>query len=226
MNKLVLMIVLFAMSASIATAQQKETRSFGDFHSVYFFGNIEVMMIKSDSNYAEMIGENIELGSITSQLKDGQLIIKNTAVTGSKKLIVTFHYKSIDELIAKAGVKVKSKNTFDAANFSLRLSKGAEAQIVVDNKSLEAVIIQGGELIITGKVDRLDVTCNAGAVFYGFNLMSKDALLRAVTGGKIEIKIRGKLEASTNTGGMIYYKGTPTIISQKSVTGGIIEKKN
>jgi hypothetical protein len=197
----------------------------GEFHSVYFFGNIEVMMIKSDSNYIELFSDGYELGKITTQLKKGQLTVKNNGIGDSKVIRAIFHYKSIDELIAKAGVKLKSKDIFTIDNFSIRLSKGATAAIEIDVKIFVAIVIQGSELIISGKANNADITSNSGGLFEGYKLKAVDTVLRAVTGGKIEIHLSGNMEASTHTGGMIYYKGTPKIVSQKAATGGIIEKK-
>ncbi len=215
-------IVSFALHA-----QKTEIRHFGEFHSVYFFGNINVELIKSDSNYAVLnVGAELELGSVTTELKKSQLFVRNTGIGDEKTLTIKFYYKDIDELIAKAGVEFTSKEVFDAKVFSIRLSKGAIGTIKVRNHQLKAVVIQGSELEISGKADNVNVTTNTGAGFHGFKLIVKDSSwLRSVTGGKIEVTLKGKMEASTNTGGMVYYKGSPTIVSQKTITGGIIEKQ-
>ncbi len=224
MKKYLLLFIVGIMSITFANAEENETRHFGEFHSVYFFGNIEVLMIKSDSNYAELSSDSYPLGKITTEIKKGQLVFKNNGIGDSKVISVKFYYKSIDELIAKAGVKLKARDTIYSQNFSIRLSKGATVDIMVDNKIMTAIVLQGSELIISGKVENLDVTSNSGGMFEGFKLKAKDVVLRAVTGGKIQVRINGNMNASTHTGGMIYYKGTPKIVSQKAASGGIIEK--
>ncbi len=217
-------VILFSIFS--LSAQKTEIRNFGDFHSVYFFGNINVEMIKSDSNYAELsVGPELELGSITTELKNGQLYIRNTGIGDEKVLNLKFYYKNIDELIAKAGVELTSANTFKINIFNIRFSKGAIATIKVQCNELKAVVIQGSDLNISGSVGKVNISTNTGAVVHGYNLKAKDSWLRSVTGGKIEVSLSGEMEASANTGGMVYFKGNPKVVSQKVITGGIVEKK-
>jgi hypothetical protein len=122
-------------------------------------------------------------------------------------------------------VKLKANEVIKSPYLSLRFSKGAKAKIKVQSNIIKATVIQGSELLIRGEVDDLEVNSNTGGYFNGFGLGCKDVLLRAVAGGKIEAHVNEKFEASANTGGMIYYSGNPTSVSQKSVTGGIIEKR-
>jgi hypothetical protein len=226
MKKLTIIVIALLVVIGVK-AQKTETRNFGEFHSVYFFGNINVEMIKSDSNYAVLTaGPDLELGSITTELNKGQLFVRNTGIGDDKVVKVKFYYKSIDELIAKAGVELTSANTFDIKIFSIRFSKGAIAKIDVKCQELKAIVIQGSELSISGSVDKINVSTNTGAVFHGYKLKTKDSWLRSVTGGKIEISLTGEMEASANTGGMVYFKGNPKVVSQKVITGGVIEKKN
>lgn len=225
MKKISILFVLLVFAIALK-AQNTETRRFGEFHSVYFFGNINVEMIKSDSNYAVLTaGSELELGSITTELDKSQLYIRNTGIGDEKVLKIKFYYKSLDELIAKAGVELTSANVFDVKEFSVRFSKGAIGKIKVKTEHLKAIVIQGSELNISGTTSNIEVSTNTGAVFHGYGLVSKGSWLRSVTGGKIEITLKGKMEASANTGGMVYFKGNPTIVSQKAVTGGIVEKK-
>lgn len=225
MKKISVVFALIVFSITLK-AQNTETRRFDNFHSVYFFGNINVEMIKSDSNYAVLnAGPELELGSVTTEINKSQLYISNTGIGDEKVLRIKFYYKNIDELIAKAGVEVTSAEVFDIKVFSLRLSKGAIAKIKVKTERLNAIVIQGSELEISGTTENIEVSTNTGAVFHGYKLVSNGSWLRSVTGGKIEITLKGKMEASANTGGMVYFKGNPTIVSQKAITGGIVEKQ-
>lgn len=225
MKKIVILLVLFFVFSG-AEAKNREKRHFSEFHSVYFFGNIHVELVKSDSNYAILSSnEVLDLGSVTTELKKGRLFIRNTGIGDAKTLKLILYYKYLDEIIAKAGVELESKEVFNAEDFNLRLSKGAEAHIKVKNKRLKAIVIQGSGLHISGYAHNVEVSTNTGGIFHGFNLKVKEAKLRSVAGGKIDILMDGKMEASANTGGMIYYKGEAKIVSQKVSTGGIIEKQ-
>jgi hypothetical protein len=225
MRKFLLSIVFLSLSTFIVQAANTETRRFGEFHSVYFFGNIEVEMIKSDSNYAVLSADYLELGTVSTVLENGQMVIKNLSMTNAKGLNIKFYYKALDEVIAKAGVKLKAAEVFESKSFKIRLSKGAKANIKVKSDTLIADVVQGSTLIIGGESSFLDVNTNSGSLFEGIKFTAHNVVLKSIAGATIEVRVTGELNANTNTGGKVYYYGTPTIVSQKALTGGIIERK-
>jgi hypothetical protein len=226
MKKIILSVVIVLMAVTTINAKETETRVFGDFSSVYFFGNIEVQMVKADSNYAILTAEGeLKLNTVTTQLKKGKLIIKNTGIGDEKQLHIIFYYKSINSIAAKAGVELSSKDVFIAKDFKIRLSKGAEARIEVDLKSFDASVLQGSKLYVSGKVVDLKAYCNTGSVFSAYKLNCTNVDLKAITGSEIMVSVSKNLEANAHTGGSIYYKGSPKIVSQKANTGGTITKK-
>jgi len=225
MRKLFGVFIVFLIIGIQAKADSAETRYLTDFNSVYVFGNLTVRLVKSDSTYAVLKGDSAYLGKITTKVKDNQLIVKFNKIGSEKTMDAIIFYKSIDEIIAKAGATIVANQALEADNFSLKLSQGSDGNIEVICNNLNVRVAQGSDLIIRGKVSELEIASNSRAVFSGYNLKAENASLKAVTGGSITISVSGNVDATAHTSGTIYYKGVPKSISQNVSTGGEIKQK-
>jgi len=225
MRKIFGILIVFLIIVIQTKADSAETRYFTDFNSIYIFGNMTVRLVKSDSTYAVLKGDSAYLGKISTKVKDKQLIVKFNKMGSSKTVDVIVFYKSIDEIIAKAGATVVANQAIEADDFYLKLSQGSDANIEVFCEKMNIRVTQGSDLNIKGKVTELNVASNSGAMFLGYKLKAINATLKAVTGGDINITVSGNVDATAHTSGTIYYKGVPKTISQDVSTGGEIKQK-
>ena len=225
MRKIFGILIALLIIGIQAKADNAETRYFTDFNSVYVFGNLSVRLVKSDSTYAVIKGDSAYLGKISTKVKDNQLIVKFNKMGSAKTMTVVIFYKSINEIIAKAGATVVANQVFEVDNFYLKLSQGSDAVIEVICNSMNVKVAQGSDLNIKGKVTDLNVVSNSGAMFLGYNLKVINANMKADTGGGINVSVSGDLDATAHTKGIIFYKGVPKSISQDVSTGGEIKQK-
>ncbi|OYT10925.1 MAG: hypothetical protein B6I18_06455 [Bacteroidetes bacterium 4572_112] len=225
MRKIFGILIAFVIIGIQTKADSAETRYFTDFNSVYVFGNLTVRLVKSDSTYAVLKGDSAYLGKISTKVKDNQLIVKFNKMGSSKTMDVIVFYKSIDEIIAKAGATVVANQAFNVDEFYLKLSQGSDADLEIFSKSMKIRIAQGSDFKVKGSVENVEVVSNSGAGFYGYNLKASNANLKVATGGMINISLSGDVEASAHTRGTIFYKGVPKSISQSVSTGGEIKQK-
>ncbi len=217
--------ILFLLISLTTLADGSEVRYLKDFNSLYIVGNINVRLVKSDSNYIVLKGAEEVFGKVSSEVKRGELNVKYLKVGEENTITIVLFYKNIDEIVAKAGVTIVANQVMDSPNFKLKLSKGAEAILEVSNKTFKVEVLQGSEFKVSGRTIELSVKSSAGSNYNGYGLVSDKTNLSAVTGGIINAKLDGDVVVSAHTGGAIYYKGSPKTISQKVSTGGVIKKK-
>ena len=85
----------------------------------------------------------------------------------------------------------------------------------------------GGIIKATGTTKSQEVDVDLYGIYHGFNLVaSGNSHVKAGTGAKAEISAGETLNASVSFGGTIIYNGSPTVVKDKKVIGGIIEQKN
>ena len=80
-------------------------------------------------------------------------------------------------------------------------------------------------IICTSKNQEIDV--DLYGVYHGYGLtVSDNTTIRAGSGAKAEVSAGEILNAKVSFGGSIFYKGTPEVIKDKKVAGGIIKQIN
>ena len=78
---------------------------------------------------------------------------------------------------------------------------------------------------LTGESKNQDIDCDLYGVYEGFGLtVSELSELRVGSGAKAEINAGETLKAKVTFGGSIFYKGSPEVIKDKKVAGGIIKQ--
>lgn len=64
-------------------------------------------------------------------------------------------------------------------------------------------------------------------MYHGYDLnVSDNSTVKAGTGAKAEVKAGETLHVKVSFGGSVFYKGSPEVIKNKKVAGGIIKQMN
>ena len=64
-------------------------------------------------------------------------------------------------------------------------------------------------------------------MYHGYDLkVSDNTTVKAGTGAKAEVKAGETLHVKVSFGGSVFYKGSPEVIKNKKVAGGIIKQMN
>ncbi|RLD46791.1 MAG: hypothetical protein DRI86_02265 [Bacteroidetes bacterium] len=225
MRKIISFFIVFVMFITIAKAESFEVRNFTNFSSVYLFGNLSVRLVKSDSTYAVIKGDSAAFSKVTTKINNEELIVKYNKIGSSKTITIVIFYKTINEIIGKAGVTIVANQAMESQDLKINLSNGSEADLEINTTNMKSRVNQGSILNIKGSVEQLELSSTTGAVFNGKKLNVKNANLRVATGGDITLTLSGDVEATAHTGGSISYFGTPKSISQSTSTGGEVTQK-
>ena len=99
--------------------------------------------------------------------------------------------------------------------------------LVIKVKYLEVRASSGGIIKLSGDTKNQNVDVDLYGIYNGFNLKSEvNSIVKAGTGAKAEILAGEILNAKVSFGGSIFYKGTPEVLKDKKVIGGIIQKRD
>lgn len=221
-------VLLFVISIH---GQSKVTRNLGDYTILKVYNGIEVELIKSTENKLEITGEKSEIVKVKTVNNILKLSLpfslkpSDNAADG-EVFIQLFYNDKITVIDANQRATITAKD-FQQDEVEISAQERAYINLVVKSKNIIVKAISGGIVKLSGTADNQDVDVDLYGVYHGYGLkVTNSAMVTARTGAKAEIFTGKVLNAKVRFGGSIFYKGTPDLIRDKKLIGGIIQKKD
>jgi hypothetical protein len=199
------------------------------FDELRISGMIDAVLVPSDREEVifEVRGAKEDILDIEHRGDELRLSLINRIYEPDVYVRAEIHYKELNYLRAFAGAEVRSDAPLRSGdNLEVRSSAGAEVYLEVTAQKLFVAVSEGGSIALTGSADDLEVSAQTGGIFDGVNLTSRTAYARAALGGEATVYATERLEARTNTGGEISYRGDPEKIYTKTFLGGNVRRLN
>lgn len=219
------------MFSYLFSAQTVITKNLGDYNTLKVFNGIAVELIQSDAQRLEITGEKserVKIKHVNNILKISlpfSLNPENNAAEG-QVLIKLYYNKNIDIIDANEGATITSKD-FNQDVLEVNSQERAFINFTVKVRYLKVRASSGGIIKLTGTTENQEVNVDLYGVYNGFAMkVSGNSDVFAGTGAKAEVLTGDTLSAKVNFGGSIFYKGTPKLLKNKTVIGGVIQKRN
>jgi len=225
MKKVSLLFLLLYISLS--SAQSTITKNIGDFSTLKVYSGIEVELIKSTVQKIEISGEKSKKVKIKNTDGTLKILLRFPEVSANGKVLVKLYYNTkIMVIDANEGSIITGKN-ITQDKLTVKTQERAFINLVIKVKEITVKAISGGIIKLTGTADNQQVKVDLYGNYHGYLLnVSGNSIVKSGTGAKAEILTKGTLTAKVNFGGSIFYKGNPSLIKDKKVAGGIIQKRN
>ena len=219
-----LLIIMSLFLSVNAIAQENIEKNVGDFDEIKVYDLINVELVKADENKAIISGDNISDVELIN--KNGSLRIKMRLGQNfeGNKTVVTLYYKSIDVIDANEGSYVSSQDTFKQYNMELRVQEGAIIKLLLDVTDAKIKAVTGGEIEVSGKAVRQDISINTGGIFQGKNLESESTYIAIRAAGEGHINASRLADVKIRAGGDVYIYGNPEKLNESKVFGGRIKR--
>lgn len=228
MKKISFICVLLVSIVSFSQATL--VQNIGDFTTLKVYNGITVELIKSEEQKIEITGEKSEIVKVKNVNKVLKLSLPfslkpaNNFADGMV-LIKVYYNSNINLIDVNEGATVTGKDFYQD---KVELNAQERGFINLTAKTTYLVIraSSGGIIKVSGTTKSQEVDVDLYGIYHGFNLTaSGNSHVKAGTGAKAEISAGETLNASVSFGGAIIYKGSPTVVKDKKVIGGIIEQK-
>tara|TARA_B100000768_G_scaffold20527_1_gene18342 strand:+ start:414 stop:1106 length:693 start_codon:yes stop_codon:yes gene_type:complete len=228
-RKINLILALFISITLLS--QSKRVNNLGDFNVLKVYNGIEVQLIKSNEAKLEITGEKSEIVKIKNVNNTLKLSLPfslkplNNYANG--KVLIKIYYKNkIDVIDANQGSIITGKE-FQQEEVEIRTQERAYINLVLKSKNITVRSTSGGIVKLSGSASSQDVFVDLYGVYHGFGLIIENSsMIKAGTGAKAEVFAGKTLTAKVTFGGSIFYKGSPELIRDKKIVGGIIQKKD
>lgn len=225
MKKVVFLIVF--LTSNIIVSQTTITKNLGDFEKLKVYSGINLELIKSDEHKLEITGEKAERVKIKTSNNTLKITLKFPDLSADGKVDIKLYYnKEIKIIDANEGATITGKN-IDQEQIEIKAQERAFINLVIKTKHLKVKSSSGGIIKLTGTSKNQDIDVDLYGVYHGYKLLiSNSTTIRAGSGAKAEVSAGETLDAKVSFGGSIFYKGTPEVIKDKKVAGGIIKQMN
>jgi hypothetical protein len=206
-------------------------QNLGDFTTLKVYNGIEVVLFKSLDQRIEITGEKSEIVKVKNVNRTLKLSLPfslnpaNNYAEG-KVIIKIFYNSDIDIIDVNEGATISSKD-FNQNKVELNAQERGFINITTDCTYLIIRASSGGIIKVSGTAKSQEVDVDLYGIYHGFDLIaSGNSQVKSGTGARAEINAGETLNASVSFGGTIFYKGTPAVVKDKKVIGGIIEQKS
>lgn len=228
--KHILTIFSFLFVASLATAQQTETRSLEDFTAIEVSEAIELIMTQGNKNEAVVEVNDIDLDEVITEVRGSELNIERRSnrrgnSNNRGEVVVRLTYKSIDELSISSAASVFTKSVIKAKSFELQVSSAGSARLELDVTDLEVDVSSAGSADVSGTCASMDLDASSAGRFEGYDLQCGAIVADVSSGGSGEVNVSESLVVDAGTGGSLYYKGDPNKVNADTNLGGRVRKR-
>ncbi len=220
-------LLLFLLSSINLFSQTTITTELGEFTSLKVFNGIDVKLIKSTEQKIVISGEKSDKVKVKNTNKVLKVYLKFPEVSADGKVTVDLYYKDTLDLIDANEGSLITGDEVTQQHLEIRSQERAFINLKVNIKHLVVKCSSGGIIKLTGTTKNQEVDVDLYGIYHGFDLMVTDnSTIRSGTGAKAEVYAGETLNAKVSFGGSIFYKGTPEVIKDKKVIGGIIKQRN
>jgi hypothetical protein len=212
------LFVFLLFSSSSIFAQDKEVRTFDEFHGVSVSASVDATLTKGSENKVTIMVENYELENVKTEMKNGVLYVGmkskgwNNSGWKKKKVQANIVYSDeLDEISVGASADLIVKGPVKSDELKLNVSSSGDMSIEVDVNELHANVSSSGDLDIKGRASYANVVASSSADFEGEDLEVDEAELTASSSADISIHVNKSLKATASSSADIEYSGDPQI---------------
>lgn len=205
------------------------------FTRISVFGPFEILLVPADRNSLFFNYGHLDPDDVIAEVDEGRLTLKMRnrkylndwkENRGSDYVKVRLAYKSLDEVIARAGAIVRNDETLVSRNLLIDSDMGAEVKLKVKAKNLYIQCKMGSDNRISGKSELLDIRAGMGALLDAQNLVAESCYIKAGMGADVKVHVTGELKVNASMGAIVHYTGNPAILDSSTALGGEVISRN
>ena len=220
-----LLFTSFFLMFYVGFSQDEIVYETDDFSELKVFDAITVNLLQSFENKVVVYGEDRE--KVTVVNNDGRLKIRMQIdkLYGGNKTYVDVHYSRFLDLIdVNEGAFISSTQVFKQTYVKLRAQEGGEIDLELQVDKLDAKVVSGGKIEVSGKALTQEVEARTGGEYEAVKLENEQAKINVIAGGFAYVTTSEYIEAKVKMGGTIKIYGNPRVLEETIFLGGNILK--
>lgn len=223
MKKRVFLIGLALMMSVQLWAQQTiHSRQVDAFRTVDLSGDLTVELIRSDTAGVDIVLSHTTIEKLEWGVKDGTLFMRlKPGSSANARGEVKLYYRDFNTLkISRSSVK--AQDVLSGTMLDIQLSAGATFSGAVHAKDLNLKVNGNSAADISGSVKYFTLNASGKSKVNTRDLETTDANIVASSTAEVYVWAQERLQAVAESGGAVYYKGTPEIFRSTTKMMGTI----
>lgn len=222
----ILSLVLFVITTSISSfSQMREQASFPlePFDKIEISNGLNVTLSEETQEKIDVTIENGLTSDVVFVVKGRTLSLKLKNRIGKGVIVnVTISYKELKSIDASMGSTVDNEGVLYSDMLDLSATTDSRIKLKIDTRSVISNV-SIGRIELAGETEYQEINSKAGGKYLSEELMSKQALVKASSGGTARVFVTEKIDAKASMGGTIYYSGNPKDTLWEETLGGTVK---
>ena len=220
-------LINFLVLSNVLFSQSTVTKKLGDFYKIKVYNGINIELIRSQEHKIQVTGEKSQKIKIKNTNGILKISLKFPDLLADGKANVKLYYnEDIQVIDGNEGSTITGKS-INQSHIEVKAQEGAFIELEIKTKHLQVKSSTGGIIKLSGSSKNQEIDLDLYGVYHGYDLIVSDnTTVNAGIGSKAEVKVGETLNVKVSFGGSVFYKGSPEVIENKKVAGGIIKQMN
>jgi hypothetical protein len=206
---------------------ETETRKLEDFDAISIRYPGEIIVRQGGQASVSIEAEDNLLPQLTTEIRNGTLVIENSEESYSKRVTPTENVKITITVTDLKEINFSAAGTLQVDGlktdaFELKLSGAGDTTLKdLEVKMLTATLSGAGKITVAGKADDVTVSISGLGDFNGAKLQSQTAEVQISGAGTATLQVEDELTAKISGAGTVNYYGSPTVHETISGAGAV-----
>lgn len=229
-----LLIGVSMMAQGTYNDANAEVREIKGFRGVKVATGIQLIVTQGNTEAVAISAPSQEdRNNIKTEVKNGILCInydynvwKLLRGKVHKNLKAYVSIVNVDVLDVSSGASMKIDGEIKSDKLDIDASSGGMMRGKINAKTVRVDHSSGAVVNLSGAAETIDVDGSSGAVFQGYGLVAKSVSAETSSGAVVQVTANDEISAHASSGGHVSFKGTGTIKSKRTSSGGHVGKKD
>jgi hypothetical protein len=220
-------IILLTYTASVAWAQQSETRNVGTFTGVKAAEAIDVYLKQGDKESVKVEVTNTSLSEVLTEVSGSYLKVHmkdGNHRNASVKVYVT--YVHLEKLSVSSAGSIFSEGKIQAKSMDISGSSAGTIEVTLEVDELTVGSSSAADLELKGKAKSAKFEASSAGEIDAYDLETDNVQAQASSGGSVKVNVQKSLTAHASSGGSVKYRGNPEKSITDSSSGGSVKKSS
>ena len=220
-------LINFLVLSNMLFSQSTVTKKLGEFYKIKVYNGINIELIRSQEHKIQVTGEKSQKIKIKNTNGILKISLKFPDLLADGKVNVKLYYNEDIQVIDGNEGSIITGKSINQSHVEVKAQEGAFIELDIKTKHLKVKSSTGGIIKLSGSSKSQEIDLDLYGVYHGYDLIVSDnTTVNAGTGSKAEVKVGETLNVKVSFGGSVFYKGSPEVIENKKVAGGIIKQMN
>lgn len=225
----ILFVVTSTLTACVNGKGDPVTQTFGlnGFTKLDHGIKGDVVLVKDDNQFVEVTAQQNIMDILDLSVSDGTLKLrtkKSKSIGNFDQLKFVVHAPLIENVKIGGAGTVTGGDGISGSDFRCRLAANGRLELTgMDVTYTEIIIAGAGVVKVQGTADKSDLGVGSSGAIEAFELSSDETNAQLKGNGSIQTRTNVKLNAILQGSGGIYYKGNPTVTSQITGNGILLQ---